>query len=146
MLAKMFPWVCVLPFVDSRRYRGKLFVLTFLFIIGFIAPMALISILFIHGKLFLPMLTLNKWINKKNLFDWFYSFDLSSNINEVIRVVLKSFYEEFLYAQKSIKSKQATFARIFFIRVTSTKRKQTTFTEMFYKHTKRKQAPFAQKA
>ena len=37
------------------------------------------------------------------------AFD-SSNINEVISVVLKSFYKEFLHAQKSIKSKQATFA------------------------------------
>ena len=36
------------------------------------------------------------------------AFD-SSNINEVISVVLKSFYKEFLHAQKSIKSKEATF-------------------------------------
>ena len=42
-------------------------------------------------------------------------------------VVLKSFYEKFLYAQKSIKSKQATVAQIFF---TGIKSKQATFTQI----------------
>ena len=35
------------------------------------------------------------------------AFD-SSNINEVISVVLKSFYKEFLHAPKSIKSTKST--------------------------------------
>ena len=52
--------------------KFNLFVLTFLFIIDFIAPLALISILFLYRKLFLrytdtvhlTLTTLNKWINK----------------------------------------------------------------------------------
>ena len=93
-------------------------------------------------------LSLDNWLVIKyefNLHEFnLQSREISSNINEVIGVVLKSFYEEFLYVQKSIKSKQATSAQKFFIRIKSTKRKQTTFTRMFYKHTKRKQAPFSQ--
>ena len=55
----------------------------------------------------------------------------NSNINEVIGVVLNSFYEEFLYAQKSIKrikstkrikSKQATFTQMFFLYAQKTKK------------------------
>ena len=55
--------------------------------------------------------------NKENIFCGIFRCWLqpvSSNINEVIRVFLKSFYKEFLHAQKSIKNKQATFTQIFF--------------------------------
>ena len=58
-------------FINFVR-KFYLFVLTFLFIVDFIAPLALISILFLYGKLFLryagivylTLPTLNKWINK----------------------------------------------------------------------------------
>ena len=50
-MATVFPLVCI-AFADSKGYRGILFVITFLLIIGFIAPLALISILFLCEKLF----------------------------------------------------------------------------------------------
>ena len=59
-------------FINFVR-KFYLFVLTFLFIVDFIAPLAFISILFLYGKLFLryagivylTLPTLNKWINKQ---------------------------------------------------------------------------------
>ena len=51
MMATMFPLVCI-AFADSKGYRGILFVIIFLLIISFIAPLALINILFLCGKLF----------------------------------------------------------------------------------------------
>ena len=56
-----------------------------------------------------------------------------SNINEVIRVISCLFHKKILHAQKSLKSKQATFAQMFFICTKkSIKRKQATFTQMFF--------------
>ena len=46
-----------------------------------------------------------KCVSALENFVTFYGKPDRSNVNEVVMVVLKSFYEEFLYAQKSIKSK-----------------------------------------
>ena len=51
MLATVF-LEYVLDFCWDQGYRGNLFPLTLLFIIGFIAPLALIIILFLYRKLF----------------------------------------------------------------------------------------------
>ena len=58
----------------------------------------------------------------------------SSNINEVIRVVLKSFYKEFLYAQKKHKKQTSDFRLDVFY---THKKQRTNFhLDVFYTHKK----------
>ena len=58
-------------------------------------------------------------------------------MNEVMRVISCLYNKKILHAQKSIKSKQATFTQIFFIR-TKKKKKQTSDlrSDVFYEHKK----------
>ena len=58
-------------------------------------------------------------------------------MNEVIRVISCLFNKKILHAQKSIKSKQATFTQMFFIRTKKHKKQISNFClDVFYMHKK----------